>query len=289
MCYILIGILFVASRGFSQDAANYHVYYEMRHVHTSTRPADTLVNQMLLMVGSKSSYFVSYDKLHYGYNSYQQVKTDVSNASALGEIAETRLAAPSNLYLQEHFLFFDERRHIVVDYFLTAYQYSTGFPDVEWQLEGTHKEILGLRCQKATVRFKGRVWEAWFSPDIPISMGPWLLQGLPGLILEARDETGSVQFVATGIAPAIEERSDPVLELYTQAIDKPSEAVFRPIKQEELAKIKSAARKNRQAFMRAQVEADNIPMMSEPIDFFHMMWMWQRVQDNPINLEDKDM
>ena len=40
-------------------------------------------------------------------------------------------------------------------------------------------------CHLATCEFRGRKWQAWYS-DIPYSLGPWKLNGLPGLILEAR-------------------------------------------------------------------------------------------------------
>ncbi len=47
--------------------------------------------------------------------------------------------------------------------------------------------IMGYQCILATTDFRGRRWEAWFAPEIPISDGPWKLCGLPGLILKAQD------------------------------------------------------------------------------------------------------
>ena len=35
----------------------------------------------------------------------------------------------------------------------------------------------------ATTHFRGREWKVWFSEEIPLSLGPWKLGGLPGLIL----------------------------------------------------------------------------------------------------------
>ena len=41
--------------------------------------------------------------------------------------------------------------------------------------------------QKATCHWRGRDFEAWFAPDIPVRLGPWSFGGLPGLILKLYD------------------------------------------------------------------------------------------------------
>lgn len=51
------------------------------------------------------------------------------------------------------------------------------------------------QCFHARIAVGGRIWDAWFAPEIPIDAGPWKLCGLPGLILEAADTTGSYRFV----------------------------------------------------------------------------------------------
>ncbi|MFT4031194.1 MAG: GLPGLI family protein [Siphonobacter sp.] len=58
-----------------------------------------------------------------------------------------------------------------------------------------YKKIGSFPTQKATARFRGRNYTAWFCSEIPISDGPWKLNGLPGLILEAYDDTGEVKFI----------------------------------------------------------------------------------------------
>lgn len=68
-----------------------------------------------------------------------------------------------------------------------------------WQIENEHKSILGYKCQKAISKYKGRTWIAWFTPEIPISEGPWKLYGLPGLILQADDEKNEFNFLCEGI------------------------------------------------------------------------------------------
>lgn len=58
--------------------------------------------------------------------------------------------------------------------------------------------LLGYECLLAETNYHGRVWKAWFTPEIPIPFGPWKLHGTPGLILKAYAEGGFL-FQATGM------------------------------------------------------------------------------------------
>lgn len=74
----------------------------------------------------------------------------------------------------------------------------------EWNLHKEQKEIAGFVCQKATTHYRGREYQVWFAPEIPVNFGPWKLNGLPGLILEARDQTGQIEFLATQVSINLE-------------------------------------------------------------------------------------
>ena len=75
-----------------------------------------------------------------------------------------------------------------------GYVYQDLISDLKWELcNSEHTEpILGYNCIKATTVFRGRTYIAWFTPDIPVHIGPWKFVGLPGLIL--RVETEDRQF-----------------------------------------------------------------------------------------------
>lgn len=71
--------------------------------------------------------------------------------------------------------------------------------NINWELHSDQKEIQGLNCKKATTLFRGRKWIVWYCPDIPVVYGPWKFYGLPGLIVEATEDSNRFAFVLTEI------------------------------------------------------------------------------------------
>lgn len=82
---------------------------------------------------------------------------------------------------------------------MTNYKYEEKLEKPQWTLEKDTKVIIDYKCQKATAHFKGRTWTAWYTPEIPVQEGPWKLNGLPGLILEAQDSDNLYHFSAIGL------------------------------------------------------------------------------------------
>lgn len=65
---------------------------------------------------------------------------------------------------------------------------------IQWELINEDSTILGIQCKKAMAHVGGRIYMAWYSPQIPSWAGPWRLNGLPGLIISAKDQSGTVWF-----------------------------------------------------------------------------------------------
>lgn len=59
--------------------------------------------------------------------------------------------------------------------------------DFNWKISNETKVLQNLECRRATTHFRGRDYEVWFTPDIPVPAGPWKFFGLPGLIVEVED------------------------------------------------------------------------------------------------------
>lgn len=92
------------------------------------------------------------------------------------------------------------------------YFYEETPEEWNWEIGDSTKVILGYECIKATTDYHGRKWTAWFSPEIPVQNGPWKLDGLPGLILEAQSEGDPYTFIATGI----QQCSKPIKPIYLE-------------------------------------------------------------------------
>ena len=72
--------------------------------------------------------------------------------------------------------------------------FTEELPSIAWEITDQTKEMEGLFCVKAFGEFGGRVYDVWFTPDIPVSLGPFKLWGLPGLILQAKSRDGKVAY-----------------------------------------------------------------------------------------------
>ena len=68
-----------------------------------------------------------------------------------------------------------------------------------WQLEDGDSIICSYPCKRATLDFRGRKWNVWYSLDLPYSDGPWKFCGLPGLILSAEDSSNQFSIHCIGI------------------------------------------------------------------------------------------
>lgn len=115
-----------------------------------------------------------------------QVDTDVTPSK---DVIELYLKIDRT---KKEMLFFD---NIMRNTFLVKDNYA----DLNWKITQESKTIAGYNCLKATTNYRGREWTAWFTPEIPLSFGPWKLHGLPGLILEAQDATKRYTITAVKI------------------------------------------------------------------------------------------
>jgi GLPGLI family protein len=80
------------------------------------------------------------------------------------------------------------------DFFYTQYLENVGdffihdnVPSIVWSIDDkSTKKILGYECIKATTIFRGSPITAYFTKEIPYSVGPFKFFGLPGAILDVR-------------------------------------------------------------------------------------------------------
>lgn len=187
-------------RTFRQDSIDQKVLtvqYDMEALTDLSKPDQPIKETMRLDIGRKSSRFYSYTAavrdsvLKAGMNNGASTETISQHAKQYKSVWSEQTFKG---YPEGHMTTLDE---IAGDISRLRCEEKEEKP--EWKLTADTLTLLGYRCTRATTQFKGRQWTAWFTPDIPVSEGPWKLCGLPGMILKAEDAEGHYRFAANGI------------------------------------------------------------------------------------------
>ena len=101
----------------------------------------------------------------------------------------------------------------------------------EWTiLSDSVKTIENYTCLMAKGFVRGRDYIVWFTPDIPVSAGPWKLWGLPGLIVSAQSDDKKVNINMISLRKTENEPVEPTVNktvtheefktLYNETIQK---------------------------------------------------------------------
>lgn len=174
------------------DTATLEVSYRMEWMRRpdSEKPTEDL---MLLQAGGRTSKFFSYKTLQ--RDSLLRVTPSEQVLANPGNFKGGVQYAVFQNYPQGELTCTDK---IATDYLL----YTEPLPEIGWELSPRTREIIGYTCRRATCTFRGRDYEAWYTEEIPLGLGPWKFRGLPGLILavnDLADPQGIIRFEATGI------------------------------------------------------------------------------------------
>ncbi len=71
----------------------------------------------------------------------------------------------------------------------------------KWKLDPEQKKVLDFTCQKAILQDSEEGVIAWYTSQIPMSIGPNAYSGLPGLVLAVEIGDGQRMITATKIEP----------------------------------------------------------------------------------------
>lgn len=138
------------------------------------------------------------------YGRWQRKRDEIMDSviSAGGQFAEVQNAIaeyprPRQFYsVQQNYPKKGER--LLLDRIaIKKFYYIENIEPIKWNLEQGDTVVAGYQCQKASCDYRGRHWTAYYTTDIPFSVGPWNLAGLPGAIMYAKDDSGI--FVFDGI------------------------------------------------------------------------------------------
>ena len=182
------------------DSAKVTVFYDYGCVEpTFNGPNVRKYSEVILLIGEK--YIGSMDWRNYKVDSIQDDfywnkrgnSDDLANYIVNDERFHPAYRFPVvvNMDSQEATLY--------IQSFSGSYKYNQQLPKMDWKLENEEKKIKGIRCLKATCRFGGRDWTAWYAPEYAMPYGPYLFNGLPGLIMQVVDKKKNFAFKFKGI------------------------------------------------------------------------------------------
>jgi len=190
------------------DSAQLIVKYKVLSLTNLLTPEKLSISDRYLYIGKSWTQYFNLSYLEYrkerleNIDKYRTVEKDASG-HIIRVIQNQKLSVPGG---DREYLFVNKKSndftYVIWILFKGYYSYDEKFIRPEWKLEPEQKEILGYSCNKAVASYKGRIWTVWFTGEIPIDSGPWLLSGLPGLILEASDTEGHYSFSAMSIEKA---------------------------------------------------------------------------------------
>jgi GLPGLI family protein len=177
------------------------VRYTFIHVQDTTQRAKPYIENMLLLAGKNASLYTSYDDMAQTVRARLEREEmeksgfsgDAINAKYRSQQRQQFSSTTYYFFAGEHKFFY--RSDICVGGCLVEGETEK----IDWKITKDTLNIAGIHCTKAAARFKGRNWIAWFDADLPLTCGPWKLNGLPGLIIEAYAEKKEVQFKFAGL------------------------------------------------------------------------------------------
>lgn len=291
-------LAFITAEAQKPDTARMLIHYKFTWVRDTTNREHPYTENMVLYIGQSAGAYRSYDGIVYK----AQFKKAFAQAAAVspdGRPMINRKGVGSNV---EYYQYPNRKKLVTKDeLMMNSYAIEGPMPVIDWETSVDTATFGGLHCQKATCHFKGRDYTVWFCPDLPVHTGPWELNGLPGVIVDASDAKNEVVFRFDAVekaiptppenGPAVAEKDElPILRDLDDdmnLIAPPARAIKTSPK--EFDKLKGIMRKDPQAFAQG-VMAANRASGDAPMD--HIMikkgsGLMGPVTNNPIELPEK--
>ena len=247
------------------DTAQILVHYKFSYVTDTNNRVDPYTESMVLFVGKTSGSYQSYDAQVENELYRKQFQEQLINSPDGNVTLNRRITGSGTEYYQ-----FVNYKKLVCKQMLAMDPYiiNEALPVINWRISSDKANFGELHCQKANCHFKGRDYTAWFCPDLPVHVGPWKLNGLPGVIVEAYDSRKEVVFKFDRVEkivfkprPPIRDRKGRIVQILGDDDSDPDiiQVPARGIKttDKEFAKLNEAVQKNPNAF--AQSMAAGMP------------------------------
>lgn len=245
-------------------------FYSFTHIIDTTQPDKPQKETMILLLGKGASQYISqdyFDEIDALQKSIQQQVKEEGGLKSINIKKSGRTTRDQIFFYTDKNQLFFQKRLGFTNYLVEEPAYK-----IKWNIAQDTMSIEGVSCFKATARFRGRNWIAWFAPELPFQAGPWKLHGLPGLILTAHDERNEVIFSFAGFESVKNqertreekvENSPNGISLKMEGYDEfeiklPANAVRTSKK--EFNKLEVAMKKDPKGFMETQMAGSGVTM-----------------------------
>lgn len=176
------------------ERSDLNIFYEFRFIHDSKFPQNFRESKCVLQIGKEFSKFSDINILK-----KDSLAESFSQMDQVGGKEINLLLKYKELWPLVSLKSKSDRKVIHQKRIRTNYEFEENQPILKWDLKNDSKKILGYNCKKALVSYRGRNFIAWYTSEIPINEGPYIFDGLPGLILEIEDSENKYMFIAVGI------------------------------------------------------------------------------------------
>ena len=202
--FLCFSVIFYAQK--TDIQYSYKATYNLEYQEDSTDQNSIKSETVVLYLGEGVS---RYSNLGKAVKDSLTETLDPSNKS-MAEFYRIRSITPETDFPYKIFKNHNDNELILAEkVFKDKLKYKQTLNLMNWEIEQETKEVLGYKVQKASGSFAGREYEAWFSPELPFSDGPYKFSGLPGLILEISDVQNQYHFSLT----SFQELEKPVIRI----------------------------------------------------------------------------
>ena len=163
-------ILFASSSLQAQEGAPVllTVVYKTVHVNDTNHRDTPLVEDMMLQLAQTHSRYLRL------YVKPKPVSTQATGGATIVAVGRP-LAVVNGPGITDIELYqypAEKKLNTTASLGMADYLMEQDLPVIKWTISQDTKEIGGYKCQKATGRFAGRTYTAWFTSDLPFQNGP---------------------------------------------------------------------------------------------------------------------